>query len=37
MGPLLYVRSIIDQNIAMRRMTVTDHLTALLCIEEVPS
>jgi len=37
MGPLSYVLSIVDQNIAMRHMTVTEHLTALLCIEEVTS
>jgi hypothetical protein len=37
MGPLLYMWSVIDQKFAKRRMTVTDHLTAVLCIEEVPS
>ena len=36
MGPLSYMQSIVDQNIALRRMTVTDRLTAVLCIEEVP-
>jgi hypothetical protein len=37
MVPLSYMEPIIDQIIALRRMTVTDRLTAVLCIEEVPS